>query len=271
MDTPDTRADRVPVGGAQARQEPPALQLTGLLKRFGDKTAVDHIDLTVPRGSFFGLVGPNGAGKTTCLSMAVGLLQPDGGSARVFGIDVWADPVGAKRLLGVLPDGMALPERLTGRELLTYLGLLRGLDADTVAGRAQELLDVLELTNAEQTVVLDYSAGMRKKIILATALLHTPRLLVLDEPFEAIDPVSAATIRTILGRFIDAGGSVVISSHVMALVEQLCDHVGVIAYGRLVASGTLDEVRGDGSLDDAFVRLVGAHTKGTEGLSWLMS
>jgi ABC-2 type transport system ATP-binding protein len=251
-------------------RQAPALQLTGLVKRFGDTTAVDNVDLTVPRGSFFGLVGPNGAGKTTSLSMAVGLLRPDGGSARIFGVDVWADPVAAKRLVGVLPDGLALPERLTGRELLTYLGLLRGLDRATVAARARELLEVLELTEAERTVVIDYSAGMRKKITLATALLHTPRLLVLDEPFEAIDPVSAATIRTILRRFVDAGGSVVLSSHVMALVEQLCDRVGVIARGRLVASGTLDKVRGQGSLEDAFVRLVGARIT-TEGLSWLAS
>ena len=199
--------------------------------------------------------------------MAVGLLRPDGGTARIFAVDVWADPVAAKRLIGVLPHGLAMPERLTGRELLTYLGQLRGLDRATVAARAGELLEVLELTEAERTLVIDYSAGMRKKITLATALLHTPRLLVLDEQFEAIDPVSAATIRTILRRFVDAGGSVVISSHVMALVEQLCDHVGVIAKGRLVAAGSLDQVRGDGSLDDAFVRLVGARVT-TEGLSW---
>jgi ABC-2 type transport system ATP-binding protein len=183
---------------------------------------------------------------------------------------VWADPVAAKQLVGVLPDGLALPERLTGRELLNYLGLLRGLDRATVAARAQELLAVLELTEAEGTLVADYSAGMRKKITLATALLHTPRLLVLDEPFEAIDPVSAATIRTILRRFVEGGGSVVLSSHVMALVEQLCDHVGVIAKGRLAAAGTLEEVRGQGSLEDAFVRLVGARIS-TEGLSWLAS
>jgi ABC-2 type transport system ATP-binding protein len=256
---------------AQDDGQAPALQLEGLLKRFGDTTAVDHIDLTVPRGSFFGLVGPNGAGKTTSLSMAVGLLRPDAGIARIFGVDVWADPVRAKRLIGVLPDGMALPERLTGRELLTFLGLLRGLDQATVAGRVQQLLEILELSEVERTVVIDYSAGMRKKITLATALLHTPRLLVLDEPFEAIDPVSAATIRAILRRFVDAGGSVVISSHVMALVEQLCDHVGVIAKGRVVASGTLDQVRGGGSLDDAFVRLVGARIDATEGLPWLAS
>ena len=251
-------------------RQAPALRLTGLHKQFGDTTAVDHLDLTVPPGSFFGLVGPNGAGKTTALSIAVGLLRPDAGSAHIFGVDVWADPVAAKRLIGVLPDGMALPERLTGRELLTYLGLLRGLDRATVAARAAELLEVLELTAAERTMVTDYSAGMRKKITLATALLHTPRLLVLDEPFEAIDPVSAATIRVILGRFVDAGGSVVLSSHVMALVEQVCDHVGVIASGRLVAAGTLDQVRDGGSLENAFVRLVGGRIS-VEGLSWLAS
>jgi len=264
-------ADGAPDGvAAPPGAKEPALQLAGLVKRFGETTAVDHIDLVVPRGSFFGLVGPNGAGKTTTLSMAVGLLRPDGGGARIFGIDVWADPVAAKQLVGVLPDGLALPERLTGRELLGYLGQLRGLARATVAARAQELLQVLELTAAEQILVADYSAGMRKKITLATALLHTPRLLVLDEPFEAIDPVSAATIRVILRRFVEGGGSVVLSSHVMALVEQLCDHVGVIANGRLAAVGTLEEVRGQGSLEDAFVRLVGARIS-TEGLSWLAS
>jgi ABC-2 type transport system ATP-binding protein len=263
----DVRAQAAVPDAGQA----PALRLVGLLKRFGDKTAVDRIDLTVPRGSFFGLVGPNGAGKTTTLSMAVGLLRPDGGRAEILGVDVWADPVTAKALIGVLPDGLALPERLTGRELLTYLGRLRGLDGVTVAERSGVLLEVLELTEAERTPVIDYSAGMRKKVTLATALLHTPRLLVLDEPFEAIDPVSAATIRTILRRFVEAGGSVVMSSHVMALVEQLCDHVGVVARGRLVAAGTLDEVRGGGSLDDAFVRLVGARVDATGGLSWLAS
>jgi ABC-2 type transport system ATP-binding protein len=264
----DADGARVPVAAPPGAMEP-ALQLTGLVKRFGETTAVDHIDLVVPRGSFFGLVGPNGAGKTTSLSMAVGLLRADGGSSRIFGVDVWADPVAAKQLVGVLPDGLALPERLTGRELLTYLGLLRGLDRATVAGRAQELLEVLELTEAERTMVIDYSAGMRKKITLATALLHTPRLLVLDEPFEAIDPVSAATIRTILQRFIGAGGSVVLSSHVMALVEQLCDTVAVMAKGQIVVEGPVAEVRGGKTLEETFVELVGHRTGGEEGLSWL--
>lgn len=249
----------------------PALRLSGLRKRFGAYTAVDGVELVVPSGSFYGLVGPNGAGKTTSLSMAVGLLRPDAGTSEIFGVDVWSDPVHAKSLVGVLPDGMMLPERLTGRELLHYLGRLRGMDARTVDARAEELLTVLELTEAERTLVIDYSTGMRKKVGLATALLHAPRLLVLDEPFEAVDPVSAATIRVILQRFVASGGSVVFSSHVMALVEQLCDHVGVIAKGRVVAAGTVSEVRAGRNLEDVFVELVGARTGGTEGLSWLAS
>ncbi|GAA5059323.1 ABC-2 type transport system ATP-binding protein [Thermocatellispora tengchongensis] len=246
-----------------------ALQVSGLAKRFGEKTAVDHVDLTVPQGSFYGLVGQNGAGKTTTLSMAVGLLRPDEGSSRIFGVDVWADPGQAKALVGVLPDGLAMPERLTGREVLTYLGLLRGLPPDVVAGRAEELLSVLGLKEAEKTLVVEYSTGMRKKIGLATALLHGPRLLVLDEPFEAVDPISAATLKTLLRGFVAGGGSIVLSSHVMALVEQLCDHVAVIDRGRVAAAGPLERVRGEGSLEDRFVELVGDGEAGVRELSWL--
>ncbi|GAB1818056.1 ABC transporter ATP-binding protein [Herbidospora sp. RD11066] len=249
----------------------PALELEGLSKRFGPKVAVDHVTLSVPPGSFYGLVGPNGAGKTTSLSMAVGLLRPDSGHARIFGVDVWADPIDARARVGVLPDGLALPERLTGRELLTYLGRLRGLDKATADGRAKELLEILELDQAERTLVIDYSTGMRKKIGLATAMLHGPRLLVLDEPFEAVDPVSALTIRAMLKSFVSGGGSVVLSSHVMALVEQLCDHVAVIDKGRVAAAGPLDEVRAGGTLEDRFVELVGAHVDAMKGPSWLAS
>jgi ABC-2 type transport system ATP-binding protein len=250
---------------------PAALRLAGLTKTFGDNTAVDHIDLTVPQGSFFGLVGPNGAGKTTALSMAVGLLRPDAGSSTVFGVDMWSNPVKAKSLIGVLPDNLAMPERLTGRELLTFLGQLRGLDPATVAERTQELLEVMELTEAERTLVVDYSTGMRKKIGLATALLHAPRLLVLDEPFEAVDPVSAVALKTILVRFVTGGGSVVLSSHVMALVEQLCDTVAIMAKGTVMAAGPLDQVRGKASLEQTFVKLVGGEARAAEGLSWLAS
>ncbi|HEV7710718.1 MAG TPA: ABC transporter ATP-binding protein [Asanoa sp.] len=248
-----------------------ALRLAGLTKRFGDQTAVDALDLTVPAGSFFGLVGPNGAGKTTALSMAVGLLRPDAGIAEIFGTDVWRQPTAAKRLVGVLPDGMAMTERLTGREMLTYLGHLHGLPAGVVAERVDELLSVLDLDRADRTLILGYSAGMRKKIALATALLGAPRLLVLDEPFEAVDPVSALTIRSILKRFVAGGGSVVLSSHVMPLVEQLCDTVAVMNAGRVVAAGPIDEVRGGRTLDEVFVELVGARTAREEELSWLAS
>ncbi|WP_229075808.1 ABC transporter ATP-binding protein [Actinoplanes sp. DH11] len=249
----------------------PALRLTGLVKAFGSTVAVDRVDLTVPAGSFFGLVGPNGAGKTTALSMAAGLLRPGAGRCEVSGVDVWADPVRAKTLIGVLPDGLALPERLTGRELLTFTGQLRRIPPDVLTERVQELLTVMGLTGAETTLVVDYSTGMRKKIGLATALLHGPRLLILDEPFEAVDPVSAAALKAILVRFVASGGSVVLSSHVMALVEQLCDTVAIMDRGRVVAAGPLADVRGDETLERAFVELVGAADPVPDGLSWLAS
>ncbi|WP_406079795.1 ABC transporter ATP-binding protein [Micromonospora sp. NBC_00858] len=264
--TQDPVTDRSDVDG-----RPPALRLTGLHKAFGANIAVNHVDLTVPQGSFFGLVGPNGAGKTTALSMAVGLLRPDEGSSEVFGVEVWKDPVQARTMMGVLPDGLAMPERLTGRELLTFIGQLRGIEPAVLAERIDELLDVMELHEAETTLVVDYSTGMRKKIGLATALLHGPRLLVLDEPFEAVDPVSAAALKAILVRFVESGGSVVLSSHVMALVEQLCDTVAVMAKGRVVADGPLAEVRGEQTLEQTFVRLVGGDEHAGRGLSWLAS
>lgn len=250
-----------------------ALHVSGLSKRFGEKKAVDHIDLMVSSGSFLGLVGPNGAGKTTLLSMVVGLLRPDEGRAHIFGYDIWQDPVRAKTLIGVLPDSMSMPERLTGQELLMYIGLLHRLEKRTVVERSQELLNVLDLTDARQKLVIEYSTGMRKKIGLATALLHAPKLLVLDEPFEAIDPLSAATIKTILQRFVASGGSVVFSSHMMALVEQVCDTVAIMNAGQVIATGPLDEIRGgnDQNLEETFVRLVGGHVGGKEGLTWLVS
>lgn len=254
----------------QSPQRPTdALELDGLHKEFAEQVAVDRLTLTVPAGSFYGVLGPNGAGKTTALAMATGLLRPDAGTARVLGFDIWADPAEAKALVGVLPDGLGLPERLTGMEVLTYLGLLRGLPGATVRERSLELLDVLELPQDSDKLVVEYSMGMRKKIGLAVALLHAPRLLVLDEPFEAVDPVSAAAIQNILERFVANGGSVVLSSHVMALVENLCDRVAVINEGRLLADGTLAQVRAGGTLEEAFVSLVGARTGGMEGLSWL--
>jgi ABC-2 type transport system ATP-binding protein len=252
-------------GGPEA-----AFELAGLHKMFGGYAVVDHVDLTVAAGSLCGLVGSNGAGKSTLLSMAVGLLRPDRGTSRVYGLDVWSEPGRARELMGVLPDGLAMPEQLTGRELLSYLGQLRGLGRDLVAERAGELLRVLGLAgDVERTLIIDYSAGMRKKIGLATALLHRPKLLVLDEPFEGVDPVAAATLARVLRRFAAWGGAVLLSSHAMPLVEQLCDTVAVLAGGRVIAQGPLEKVRRGRSLEQAFVELAGADARAGETLSWL--
>ncbi|WP_396022565.1 ABC transporter ATP-binding protein [Cellulomonas palmilytica] len=250
------------------RSAVPALELRGLWRRFGDKVAVAGIDLVVPAGSFYGLVGPNGAGKTTTLSMATGLLVPDAGQVLVHGHDLWADPVAGKALIGILPDGVKLFDRLTGEQLITYAGLLRGLDRDTVAQRARDLLVAMDLVGDARTLVVDYSAGMTKKVALACALVHAPRLLVLDEPFEAVDPVSAANIRDILAQYVASGGTVIVSSHVMDLVQRMCDHVAVVAGGHVLAAGTVDDVRAGASLEDRFVELVGGRVAG-EGLAWL--
>jgi len=196
-------------------------------------------------------------------------LRPDEGRAEILGYDVWADPASAKALIGVLPDGVRLFDRLNGAELLAYHGLLRGMDAATVDQRARELLEVLELGVENRTLVVDYSAGMRKKIGLACALLHGPRLLVLDEPFEAVDPVSAALIRDILQRYVAGGGTVIFSSHVMEVVERLCSHVAILADGRIRVGGTLAEVRRDRSLEDVFVQVVGGRTATGSELAWL--
>jgi ABC-2 type transport system ATP-binding protein len=246
----------------------PAVVLRGLVKRFGATLAVAGLDLDIPAGSFYGVVGPNGAGKTTTLSMATGLLLPDAGTAHIHGVDVWAQPAQVAPLLGVLPDGLRLFDRLTGPELISYAGLLRGMDTQVVAARRDDLLGALDLNGAGSTLVADYSAGMTKKVALACALVHAPRVLVLDEPFEAVDPVSATAIRAILQRFVAAGGTVVMSSHVMALVERVCDHVAVVGGGRILAAGSIDEVRGGQDLEQRFVGLLGGLAD-TPELSWL--
>ena len=266
---PDRGAGR-PVRAAAGPGEA-ALELRGLTKRFGQTYAVAAISLTVPRGSFFGLVGPNGAGKTTTLRMATGLLRPDAGTALLQGIDIWRRPVDAKRIIGVVPEELQLFDRLTGSELLTYNGLLRGMDPEVVRARSLELRSVLGLSDAADTLVVDYSHGMKKKIALACALLHAPRLLFLDEPFEGIDPVSAHAIRTVLERHVRVGATVVFSSHVMEVVERLCDRVAIIDRGHIVADGTLDDVRAGVSLEERFVRLVGGVTATDGTLAWLDS
>jgi ABC-2 type transport system ATP-binding protein len=245
-----------------------ALELRGLTKRFGAATAVDALDLVVPHGSFYGLVGPNGAGKTTTLSMATGLLRPDAGVALVDGLDIWQRPLEAKRLIGNLADGVDLYDRLTGEQLITFSGLLFGLDRATLAERTADLLRLLDLEESGGGIVADYSAGMTKKIALAAALVHSPRLLVLDEPFESVDPVSAANIRDILHGFVEGGGTVIVSSHSMDLVQRMCDHVAIVAAGRVLVAGTVDEVRGEGDLETRFLELVGGRRKG-ESPAWL--
>jgi ABC-2 type transport system ATP-binding protein len=219
----------------------------------------------------FGLVGPNGAGKTTTLSMATGLLRPDAGTAYVLGHDVWSDPAAAKALMGVLPDGVRLFDRLTGKELLRYIGLLRRVPPADIASRSEDLLATLGLAEDASTLVVEYSAGMTKKIGLACALIHAPRLLILDEPFEAVDPVSGEGIREILRSYVKGGGTVVLSSHVMELVENLCDSLAVIAEGRVLAAGTIDEVRAGSSLQQRFLELVGFRANAEGTLAWLQS
>lgn len=253
---------------APVEAQPPALAIRGLVKVFGNLVAVANLTLDIPKGSFYGFVGPNGAGKTTTLNMATGLLTPDQGTAYVNGIDVWKDDSAARAQLGVMPDGMRLLDRLSGPDFLVHVGMLRGLDRETARQRAHQLLDTLDLTDAGKKLISDYSAGMTKKISLAAALIHAPSLLVLDEPFEAVDPVSAANIRQILQDFTSRGGTVILSSHVMATVQQLCTHVAVINHGQVLASGTTEEVAAGMSLDERFAQLVGGvHT--SEGLSWL--
>jgi ABC-2 type transport system ATP-binding protein len=249
----------------------PAISVRGLRKSFGSKDAVAGIDLDIGRGSLAGLVGPNGAGKTTSLSMMTGLLRPDMGTVLINGVSVWADPAAAKAVIGVVPAEVRLFERLSGQELLEYAGRLRGLPAGEARQRAAQLLDVLDLKDDAKRLVADYSTGMRKKAALGCALIHNPQVLFLDEPLEGVDPVSADVIRRLLKRFADSGSTVLFSSHVMELVEQVCDHVSIIAAGRIVATGTMDEVRAGKSLQQAFIDLVGTRGTGGEGLSWLGS
>ena len=248
-----------------------AVSVEGLWKRFGMKEAVSGIDLAIAAGSFAGLVGPNGAGKTTSLSMMTGLLRPDYGRILINGVDVWADPVAAKALIGVVPAEARLFERLSGEELLEYAGRLRGIPAAEARARAAQLLDVLDLVPDAKRLVADYSTGMRKKVALGSALIHNPSVLFLDEPLEGVDPVSADVIRRLLTRFVGSGSTVLFSSHVMELVEQVCDHVSIIDKGRIVASGTTDQVRGGKTLHQAFIDLVGSRANDGEGLSWLGS
>jgi ABC-2 type transport system ATP-binding protein len=258
-----------PARGVDA-EAPVVLAISGLMKRYGGTVAVENVDLEVRAGSFYGIVGPNGAGKTTTLSIVTGLLRPDAGTVTVLGADVWRDPAAAKRSLGVLPDRLRLFDRLTGAQLLYYSATLRGLDGVTARKRSSDLATAFGLHDALGRLVSDYSVGMTKKIALAAAIIHSPRVLVLDEPFESVDPVSAATVTDVLQRYVAGGGTVLLSSHSMDLVERICDSVAVIVDGHVLASGTVDEVRAGRSLEQRFVELAGGRAV-TEGMEWLQN
>jgi ABC-2 type transport system ATP-binding protein len=259
-----------------------AIETEGLTRRFDKKIAVDNLNLTVTKGEFFGFLGPNGAGKSTTINMLVGMLRPTAGTARIDGIDIWQDPLAAKARLGVLPEGMQLYQRLTAREFVQFSGTMYGVPKAEVARRTEELLALLALTDDADKLIVDYSHGMRKKTALAAAIVHAPRVLFLDEPFEGIDAISSRVIRDVLGRLRERGTTIFFSSHILEVVERLCTRVAVIANGRLVAQGSMAELRqqaaaadghGEGAttLEELFLRAVGAtNDMETEGrLSWL--
>ncbi len=245
------------------------LRISALTKWFGETLALDALTLDVPAGSCFGLVGPNGSGKSTTLRSVIGLVRIDRGTIHVCGHDVATDVRAARSTVGVVLDPLQLFERLTATEFLRTMGELRGLDPDVVAERTRQLLTTLQLVDDADRQIAGYSHGMRKKMSLAAALLHRPRLLLLDEPFEGVDPVSARTMRSMLDRFRAGGGTVVLSSHVMDLVERLCDHTAVIHRGRVVATGPTDELRDGRRLEDAFIDVVGAGEVDDDALAWL--
>jgi len=250
-----------------------ALETNGLRRTFGDLAAVDGIDLAVPAGSLYGFLGPNGAGKSTTIKCLIGLLRPSGGSMRILGLDPLEEPVAVKRQVGVVPEDLALYERLSALETLSFVGQVHGLAASEIASRSEELLELMDLSEAAASLVADYSHGMRKKLALAAALLPAPRLLFLDEPFEGIDAIASRQIRNTLLRFVKGGSTIFLTSHILDIVEKLSDHLGIIHKGKLIAQGSMDDLRnGDGgrtSLEELFLSLVGADETDSPTLDWL--
>jgi ABC-2 type transport system ATP-binding protein len=265
----------------------PAITTEGLTRRFGDLVAVENVNLRVDPGQFFGFLGPNGAGKSTTIKMLTGLLAPSAGRMRILGIDLDENTVEVKRQIGVVPEGLALYGRLTGAEFLTFAGRMYGLDPPTTAQRTGELLEFMELADRPKTLITDYSHGMQKKLAMAAAVIHGPKILFLDEPFEGVDAIASGTIKAMLQRMITRGATIFLTSHVLEIVERLCTHVAIIHKGALVAQGSLEELRsgiearragdGDGSaaagekltLEQIFLDLVGGSRLGTQELSWL--
>jgi ABC-2 type transport system ATP-binding protein len=258
----------------------PAIRTQSLTRRFGDFTAVDGIDLTVTPGQFFGFLGPNGAGKSTTIKMLTGLLAPTSGSIHILGLDFASNSLEVKRQIGVVPDGMALFNRLTGQEYLRFVGRMYGLDETVTKQRTIELLEFMQLAAEPKKLITDYSHGMQKKLALAAAVIHGPRVLFLDEPFEGVDAIAAGTLKSMLQGMIARGATIFLTSHVLEIVERLCSHVAIINQGRLVANGSLDELRagihtaGGSSekltLEQIFIRTVGSEEQSNpQELSWL--
>lgn len=254
---------------------PVAVQAVDLTRRFDDKIAVDGIDLSVSEGEFFGFLGPNGAGKSTTINMLVGLLRPTKGTALINGIDMWKQPLEAKQHIGVLPEGLNLYDRLSGREFIRFAGTMYGLDADLVEQRTDELVRLMDLDEDADKLIVDYSTGMRKKTALAAAVIHAPRILFLDEPFEGIDAISGRAIRAVLQQLRARGATIFFSSHILEVVERLCTRIAVINDGHIVAEGSIEELRQmahageDATLEDLFIHAVGASAEDSGGLSWL--
>jgi len=258
-----------------------AIQTQKLTRKFGNLTAVDGIDLQVTAGQFFGFLGPNGAGKSTTIKILTGLLAPTSGSMQLLGVDFAANPVEVKRQIGVVPEGMGLFERLTGSEYLKFVGRMYGLDRATTQRRSEELLDFMQLADRPKTMIADYSHGMQKKLALAAAVIHGPRILFLDEPFEGVDALAAGALKALLARMTERGTTIFLTSHVLEIVERLCSHVAIIHKGRLVAQGSLEELRAGISgeagnkttLEQIFLSIVGqdgTERPQLEELSWLM-
>ncbi len=263
----------------------PAVETFELVRRFGDFTAVDGVNLRVGRGQFFGFLGPNGAGKSTTIKMLTGLLEPSAGRVRVLGRDLAAEPLEVKRRIGVVPEDLNLFERLTGAEMLTFTGRMYGLAREETTARARELLELMELDGEPKKLVVEYSHGMKKKLSLACALIHRPEILFLDEPFEGVDALASRTLKDLLLKLTARGITVFLTSHVLEIVERLCTHIAIITEGRLVVEGALGELRrgiavgegegGEGgsspvSLEDYFIRVIGgARTAGEDVLPWL--
>src|SRR5262245_27560437 len=248
-----------------------AVETRGLTRDFGSFRAVDGIDLAVPAGSFYGFLGPNGAGKSTTIKCLTGLLRPTSGSMRILGIDPLADPVTVKRRIGVVPEDLALFDRLTAPETLAFVAQVHGLDDGTAKSRAGRLRGMMDLKDAGNTLVVDFSHGMRKKLSLAAALLPAPRLLFLDEPFEGIDAVASRQIKDLLHGFVARGGTIFLTSHILEIVERLSTHIGVIAQGKLVAQARVEELRESGrgqTLEELFIGLVGGEAHTRAELDW---